>query len=640
MWLGVDQKGRVHIVLSQLVDGWAEAQPERPALLALQRPALTYAELARQMHSVAQALTQAGASPPDAPVATLFGNGIDAAVSFLAVTCCAPCVALSPRASIDELRFCLDDSDARVLLWGGGVNLELLLTAQQFGVTLIEFDSVLRSLEPTTHVPRSTQRAPNDVALMLHTSGTTARPKLVPLTQANLVASATRIATHLALQPADRCLNVMPLFHIHGLVGVLLASLAAGASVVCSPGFDATCFVDWVERFQPTWYSAVPTIHQSVLGISEAYRRRLPQHRFRFIRSSSAALSPSTLHALEAATGAPVVEAYGMTEAAHQMASNPLPPGLRKPGSVGPSAGAQIAVVDAAGHALATGAQGEVVVRGPGVMASYGGRVPPSADAFVDGWFRTGDLGHLDADGYLFISGRLKEIINRGGEKISPREVDDAVLEHADVTQTAAFAVEHPTLGEDLVAAVVRMPGSDLTEAALRQFLFSRLAAHKVPSRIVFVEAIPKGPTGKVQRHTLPKTLAPWLAVAYEAPADDTQRAIETVLRQVLQSDAVGLRDNFFSLGGDSLKAMQAVALINQRHGVQLAAAALFHHPTIGELATVVDAAQAAMRQQRALIQSEIDALSDSEVERLLAEAQALQDAQASRSGPGGPASM
>jgi acyl-CoA synthetase (AMP-forming)/AMP-acid ligase II len=338
-----------------------------------------------------------------------------------------------------------------------------------------------------------------DIALVLQTSGTTARPKTVPLAHANLVASAANISGTLALSEADRCLNVMPLFHIHGLVGALLSSLSRGASVVCTRGFDGFAFAGQLERFRPSWYTAVPTIHQVVL---ERSRRSdsLARAGLRFVRSSSSALPGPVLEGIEAVSGAPMLEAYGMTEASHQMASNPLPPGRRKPRSVGVGGAVQIAVLGAADAAVAPGERGEVAVRGPNVFAGYHNNPEANAAAFTNGWFRTGDEGVLDGEGYLSLTGRLKELINRGGEKIAPAEVEDVLLRHPAVGEAVVFAVPHRHLGEDVAAAVVLRPGASLEEKAAREYVAGALAEFKVPRRVLFLNALPKGPTGKLQR--------------------------------------------------------------------------------------------------------------------------------------------
>ncbi len=346
-----------------------------------------------------------------------------------------------------------------------------------------------------------------DGALVLHTSGTTSRPKIVPLTQANITASAYHISETLALTPADVCLNIMPLFHIHGLIAATLSSLAAGASVVCTPGFNAFRFFPWLRETNPSWYTAVPTMHQAILGLAERNAAVIKASRLRFIRSSSASLPAPVMLAMEQAFGVPVIEAYGMTEAAHQMASNPLPPRARFAGAVGLAAGPEIGILGADGVLLPPGELGEVVIRGRNVTAGYESNPAANAEAFVNGWFRTGDQGVIDSEGYLRLTGRLKELINRGGEKVSPLEVDAVILEHPAVAQCLTFALPHDKLGEEVAAAVVLREGAALTEAALKDHLSRQLAAFKVPRKIVFLAEIPKGATGKPMRIGLAKTL-------------------------------------------------------------------------------------------------------------------------------------
>ncbi len=334
---------------------------------------------------------------------------------------------------------------------------------------------------------------------MLHTSGTTARPKIVPLSNRNLAASARHIAATLALSPADTCLNIMPLFHIHGLIAAVLASLGAGAAVCCTPGFNAFKFGEWLRDVRPSWYTAVPTMHQAILMRMRDKPEQAKAAGLRFIRSSSASLPPQVMAELEHVFASPVVEAYGMTEAAHQMACNPLA-GPRKPGSVGKAAGPEVAVMDEDGAILVQGEVGEVVIRGPNVTPGYANNPEANARAFTGRWFRTGDQGRIDADGYLFLTGRLKEQINRGGEKISPLEIDVVLLDHPAVAQVVTFAVPHDKLGEDVAAAVVLREGRAASEREIRDFAAARLAAYKVPRLVLILDEIPKGPTGKVQR--------------------------------------------------------------------------------------------------------------------------------------------
>jgi acyl-CoA synthetase (AMP-forming)/AMP-acid ligase II len=299
----------------------------------------------------------------------------------------------------------------------------------------------------------------------------------------------------------------MPLFHIHGLIGALLASMQAGASVVCTPGFDAFKFFGWLDETKPTWYTAVPTMHQLVLSRAARQKEVIDRTKLRFIRSSSAALPPTVMAELEETFGAPVIEAYGMTEASHQMATNPLPPDERKPGSVGRGAGVEVGIMNDDGDMLPSPQVGEIVIRGGNVTGGYENNPTANASCYTNGWFRTGDQGYLDAEGYVFLTGRLKEIINRGGEKVSPREVDEVLLEHPAVAQAVAFAVPHDRLGEEVAAAVVLNEGASADERELKEHAARSLADFKLPKTIVILNDIPKGPTGKVQRIGLAEKL-------------------------------------------------------------------------------------------------------------------------------------
>ena len=408
-------------------------------------------------------------------VALVLPNGPEAATVFLGVAAHCASAPLNPAYTESELAFYLDDLDAALLLVPAGEGEAARRVAAARGIAVADVVVAAGSAAGRfelggadraaagTKSPALAPARPAGLALVLHTSGTTSRPKMVALTQRNLCASAANIAGSLALGPADRCLNVMPLFHIHGLVAAVLASLHSGGSVFCAPGFNALRFFAWLEESGATWYTAVPTIHQAVLDRAPRNADLLERIHLRLVRSSSAALAPQVMARLEDVFGAPVIEAYGMTEAAHQMASNRLPPGARKPGSVGVAAGPEVAIMDGAGRLLPAGETGEVVIRGSNVTAGYLANPQANASAFTAGWLRTGDQGWMDEDGYLRLTGRLKEIINRGGEKISPREVDEALLDHPAVAQAVTFALPDEKLGEEVAAAdrVARRSGGD-----------------------------------------------------------------------------------------------------------------------------------------------------------------------------------
>ncbi len=500
--------------IAGLVRRQADAQPAAAALLALNQPPLSYGELLEQIERTAGVLREHGIGRNER-VALVLPNGPEAAAVFVAVASAATSAPLNPAYRGEEFDFYLSDLNAKALILAEGMDSPAIEVARARGVRVLrvkagekagafDLEEASGSSQPAA---ASGLAEPSDVALVLHTSGTTSRPKIVPLTHANVTRSAANIARTLALSPGDRCLNIMPLFHIHGLIAAVLATIEAGAGVVCTPGFDAMRFFSWLAEFEPTWYTAAPTMHQAILARAARNREEAAASRLRFIRSSSASLAPQVLAELERVFGAPVIEAYGMTEAAHQMASNPLPPQARKPGAVGPAAGPEIGIVNEAGEFLPAQQTGEVVIRGENVAAGYENNPDANRTAFFDGWFRTGDLGFLDEDRYLHLNGRLKEIINRGGEKISPGEVDVVLLDHPAVAQVVTFALPHEKLGEEVAAAVTLRPGETASAKDLRQFAAQRLADFKVPRKFVFLDEIPKGPTGKMQRIGLAQRL-------------------------------------------------------------------------------------------------------------------------------------
>ena len=493
-----------------LLDLFGAVPADRIAVVAPeQNIRVSYGALRGQVESLASALAAAGIGRGDR-VAMALPNGLPAIVSFLAAALAGTAAPLNPGYKEDEFRFFLEDTNARVLL----LPLEGAAEARRAAGDRVRVLGVELDAAGTVRIPELPAGRPlaapavEDVALILHTSGSTGRPKRVPLSHANLSISARNVARSYALTPEDVSLCVMPLFHVHGLVASTLATLAAGGTVVVPEKFNPLSFWRVARDHAVTWYSAVPTLHQLLLARAPAGSARPPgAEKLRFIRSCSAPLAPQVMHDLEAAFGAPVLEAYGMTEAAHQMASNPPPPGRRLPGSVGPGTDVSISIMDERGRHLPAGERGEVVIQGPNVTAGYENNPEANASCFTDGWFRTGDQGFLDSDGYLTLVGRLKELINRGGEKISPREIDEVLLAHPAVAEAVCFGVPHPTWGEE-VAAVVVLSGA-ATEADLQAYCRERLADYKRPKRIHITETIPRTATGKIQRRVVAQAFSP-----------------------------------------------------------------------------------------------------------------------------------
>ena len=483
-------------------------EAQQTAIAAPGRTPMTFAQLREQVAATIVALNEAGIGRCDR-VAIVLPNGPEMASAFVCVAAGAVAAPLNPAYRVEEFEFYLTDLNAKALIIAGGDDTPARAVAIRLNVPVIELHAdasgpagnfSLKAEKGAAGATNSGQANSDDIALILHTSGTTSRPKIVPLTQRNVCASARNVRDTLRFSASDRGLNIMPLFHIHGLIAGLLAPLAAGSQVHCTPGFNALKFFAWLTQAKPTWYSAVPTMHDTILARAPNNAELIAANPLRFIRSSSASLPPRVLLELERVFHCPVIESYGMTEAAHQMASNPLPSAKRIPGSVGIAAGPEVAIMDETGKLLPPESIGEIVIRGENVTLGYESNPKANAEAFTNGWFRTGDQGTMNAEGYLTLTGRLKEIINRGGEKISPREIDDVLMDHPAVRQVITFAMPHDKLGEDVAAAVVLREGLSVTEKELREFAGQRVADFKVPRKIVFLAEIPKGATGKLQR--------------------------------------------------------------------------------------------------------------------------------------------
>ena len=441
--------------------------------------------------------------------AIVLPNGPLMASSFLSISSYMSAAPLNPSYKQEEFEFYLDDLKPKFLLVEPNSKSLAVIAAKNLNIPVFEMRiSDNQPLGTFELFDKETDyKNPNDYdeALVLHTSGTTSRPKIVPLSNLNIFTSAVNISKSLKLTADDHCLNIMPLFHIHGLIAVLSASAKVGASVCASNGFNALKFLDLAETQNITWYSGVPTMHQAILLRAQKNSDKAKKLNLRFIRSSSASLPPAIFKQLNDIFQTPVIEAYGMTEATHQMTSNPLPPAIQKPGLVGMPAGPEICIMNNKNEKLSQGEIGEICIKGDNVTNGYENNPEANKQSFVNDWFRTGDEGFFDEDGYLKISGRLKEIINKGGEKISPLEVDNILMDFPPIDQALCFGYKDKMLGEDIAVAIKLKENKSCTEDDIKSYANEKLAKFKIPKKIFIVEDIPKGATGKLQRIGLAK---------------------------------------------------------------------------------------------------------------------------------------
>ncbi|KAL8543972.1 hypothetical protein ACS0TY_004500 [Phlomoides rotata] len=497
--------------LTGLLSHVAGIFPSRRAISVSGKFDLTHAQLHQLVERAAAGLIAAGVKP-GYTVALTFPNTVEFVIMFLAVIRVrATAAPLNAAYTFDEFEFYLSDSESKLLLTSkegnepaqaGAAKLSIphLSVALPTGDSEIIFYPTRSDVDPDS-VSKLTND-PSDTSLFLHTSGTTSRPKGVPLTQQNLYSSVQNIKSVYKITESDSTVIVLPLFHVHGLLAGLLSSLGAGAAVTLPAAgrFSASTFWSDMNKYNATWYTAVPTIHQIILD-RHLSKPESAYPKLRFIRSCSASLAPAIMDRLEEAFGAPVLEAYAMTEATHLMASNPLPEdGPHKPSSVGKPVGQEMAILDVNGVVQGANVNGEVCIRGPNVTQGYNNNVEANKSAFLFGWFHTGDIGFFDSDGYLHLVGRIKELINRGGEKISPIEVDAVLLSHPDIAQAVAFGVPDDKYGEEINCAVIPREGSNLDEAEVSRFCKKNLAAFKVPKRVFITDSVPKTATGKIQR--------------------------------------------------------------------------------------------------------------------------------------------
>jgi oxalate---CoA ligase len=562
----------------------AEARPKQSALVTSDFAPLSYQALQEEIDSTRSALRAAGLSR-DARIAVAIANSAQAARAIIAVTCSAAAVPIDPKLTVAEVERCLLILRPDAVLVLNQAESAARTAAEQRGFPIIE---AAFAPDLTLNAPQVGAPAPLDEpdaeapAFILHTSGTTADPNLVPFSHRNMMAVIERLKTWYELTPQDRCLNVSPVYYSHALTTTILPPLMTGGSVAFPSNPTNVDLQEWFGDLGPTWYSAGPTLHLSVLEKAETLGDARTIHSLRFMSSAGAPIAREVHERIQATLGVPVLEHYGSSETA-QIASNRLTPGGAKVGTCGVPWPGISKVADDDGVAVPLGERGEVWIRGPSVMSGYLNAPERNRSVFVDGWYRTGDVGSLDADGFLTLHGREKELINRGGEKIAPLEIDQALMRHPQVAQAAAFGVPHPRLGEDVAAAVVLHEGASVTPTELREFISEGLASFKLPRRITIVDQLPKGITGKVQRKRLSEALRDKPEKAANS-GQGLEASLLALFRRVLKTDAVSPEDDFFEKGGDSLLAMDVSLELQKLIGKELPESILFEAPTIRDL--------------------------------------------------------
>ena len=589
------------LCLHDLLAWYGRTTPGAIAILAPGQPPVTYGALSARVNEAVQRLQTLGLRRTDR-VAVVLPNGPDAAVAMTAAAIAAVCVPLNPSFTADEWRRYFGDLQVSALLTSPDIDSASRAVAHGLGIPVMDLSprpsdgaGAFSIVGPAAAgIVGCEAQSPDealspDDAFILVTSGTTSRPKMVPLTHASVCLAAHNVGAALALEPRDRLLNVLPLFHGLGLITGVLTALAAGSSVVCTPGFDAAAFFGWLSEFRPTWYSAIPALHQALLSAAMSDKHRAQRSSLRLIRSASSPLPRDVLAGLKALFGVPVIDTYGMTEATTQVTANPL--ARRKPGSVGQAAGPEVAIMDSEGRRLPNGERGEIVVRGPTITRGYYNDAAATASAFRDGWFRTGDLGYLDRDGYLFIVGRIKDVIKRGGHQVAPAEIEETLLSHPDVVEVAAFSIPHRRLGEDVAAAAVLRADAKVSAQELRNFARERLAPFKVPGLIEIVAEIPKSAGGKIKRGELAAALGitqrnrRTTGGKLVAPRSELERQLADFWTQLLELDRIGMDEDVFALGADSITVMQVLSRLRAHFGVCFSLKDIFDAPTVATLA-------------------------------------------------------
>jgi oxalate---CoA ligase len=580
----------------------ARNNPESLAILSPQRMPLTYAVLCQHIYEIARLLNESGIRRNDR-IAVIFPTGPEAAVAFLTVSSCATCVPLNPVFSAHEFSAYFRKSGIKALIIQAGLETHAMQAAHELGLSIVEAvpgdTGGLFTLFPPISPDKAIDIEPEfaqgeDILTVIATSGTTSLPKLITLPQRLFITGCTLRQHAFQLTEQDRLLNVRPLFY-SGPISNMVASLVAGASIICTTGFEPLEFSTWLDEHQPTWYSAPPALHQSLaIYTASQSKGHAIKSNLRFIHSSSTSLPGSLMREMERLFDVPVIQGYASTETG-LIAINPLPPGTRKENSVGVTVGLEIKIVDQHGNAVRQGEVGEVLVQGETVRAGQGYDEEPNASDLTDGWYRVGDYGYLDSDGYLYVLGRVKETINRAGEKISPAEVEQVLLRHPAVQEATVFPVVDLRLGSDVGAVIVPRAGITLTVKEIQNFVAALLVSFKVPRYVVLAAEIPKSPNGKIQRLTLAERLGVKAAehrqqVNFVPPATPLEDQLVALWAQVLGRDkgTIGIHDEFLDLGGDSLTATKLIAQIRKSIRVEISPLDLFDASTVAQQAALI----------------------------------------------------
>jgi acyl-CoA synthetase (AMP-forming)/AMP-acid ligase II len=552
---------------------------------------ISFETLAAQMTQIAQMLRAMDVKPGHRIAFASPRNYLGIA-GFAAIADAGICCPVNPRLSQQEFANFFRSLSISVLVTTIDA-MAAIQAADKLDIPIVTVEAAGDELVLTRSAHLLKQRVPSNVgddnhALLMQTSGTTSQPKIVLLTHGNILASAVGIAREFTIGPRDLCLNPMPLHHVHGLISAGLSSLLGASPALCLSSFSPQLFVTMYDKFAPTWFTGSPAMHIALL---EHYRRSATapsNSRLRFLRSSSAPLPAALISDLERLFGAPLIETYGLTETASMIATNPLPPGIRKTGSVGKPNIGELRILTDEGQPAPPNVEGEIVVRGPSVISRYAGIGEANDQYFTDGWLRTGDLGKLDEDGYCFVTGRIKELIKRGGLSVYPNEIDNVLAADPRVSEAVTFSIPHPTLGEEVVAAVVAVNEASLDGEELREILLEMLPAYKVPAKIFVLKEIPKNEAGKIPRRNMAAKLGDLLQPKNQIPADPWEKKLLAVWRDVLSRHDIGTTDNLFVFGADPSRSRLAAELLAEAGALGLSASDMFRAPTVSQQAAIL----------------------------------------------------